>query len=264
MPVHYEDQHPGQILCADEKVTTTIEITEKNRARDNEAASQQHQVCPKVQVHHTGKANHAPLLFSLRNDMDMGSEFGDVSEYIVQIPRIITRAEAEGILAELLSVLEEGQAPSVELAGLITLERLKVLSRDYKSVIYWWAKAAGQVEIAGWRDQVLEDLEEYRWMEKVLQLPETWSTHPAYTVWKDVEDWAVRNRTCEVVPKLEKLKSIFDDQEKNGVGAKVLQRLDDILDAVRAVDGKVDNLDKKVSNLDKKVGNLDKKLNDNL
>ncbi|KAM0261943.1 hypothetical protein ACHAQJ_001947 [Trichoderma viride] len=259
--IYYYEKFPDQIISLDEPITGEIDIVPQTPENENDTIAQHGEVSPTVRAHRASKANRALLLYKLKQmelNTAAATTLNDIDTYKVQVTHTITRKQAQQDLGELIRALQNGEMPSLSMANSVTLEKLKVLTRAEKSFILLWAMNGKLNQIMSWRDSVLANLEEFSWIEeKTKQMPETWSNHPAYTVWKEVEKWAIENPTNPIIPHLTQLKVIFEDQDKCGVDAQIHQRMDDMFREIDNIKGLVKGnsaeLDQKMKKVNKQV-----------
>lgn len=184
------------------------------------------QISPPLPIIFTAKPNRAPLLLKLKMiescpDLEM-IHFNPTSETFATVHREVV----ENSLKELLTALDDAELPAEGSENLITPQMLKVLPPDSKKLICIWAKARGHLHIVE-NINLREDLDEYTWSTgKAKVLPESWSSHPAYQVWQEVEEWARENLDHPIIPNLAKIKSICEDQEHTGVIKGIHKRFD--------------------------------------
>lgn len=172
------------------------------------------------------KPYHGQLLLN-----STGSEAPDATPesfqtYKVQVPRTITRQEAEQALESIIEPLRELETPGNSLLKHLTLPRLKVLSVHDKRLALLWLNNTNPELFLKWKKETQEDLEQYRWTETVeRKLPETPTNDPASTIFKRMEERAKEDPNPSSLKDLALLKEIFKDKEKCGIDPAFYQKM---------------------------------------
>ncbi|PNP48588.1 hypothetical protein TGAMA5MH_00278 [Trichoderma gamsii] len=159
-----------------------------------------------------------------------GSEAPDatpegIQTYKVQVPRTITREEAEQALQSIIEPLKKLEIPESSLLRHLTLPRLKVLSVHDKTLVLLWMNNTNPELFSEWKKETQQDLEQYRWTETVERtLPETQTSDAAETAFKRMEERAKTGPDSSSLDDLALLKKIFEHQERRGIDPAFYQK----------------------------------------
>ncbi|KAL7925970.1 hypothetical protein ACQKWADRAFT_329022 [Trichoderma austrokoningii] len=176
------------------------------------------------------KLHHGQLLLKLKA----------LKTYEVSVLHTVTRQEAHEALQSIIEPLRIIDTPASSLFSRVTLPHLKVLPVDDKRLVLLWIRNIKPEKFAEWRKETEEDLEQYQWTEMVkCKLPETWTDHPAGTVFKRLEEWAkadpnptrrhVIDSTCYQEMSQQIIRLERSAAEQAAANAKLLHKLDLVL-----------------------------------
>lgn len=172
------------------------------------------------------KPHHGQLLLNSTGSEASDATLEGIQTYTVQVPRTITREEAELALQSILEPLRELETPESSLLKHLTLPRLKVLSVHDKRLVLLWVNSTNPELFLEWKKETQEDLEQYRWTETVKRkLPETRTGDPARTVLKRMEERAKTGPSHSSLDDLAFLREAFEDQERRGIDPAFYQEM---------------------------------------
>ncbi|KAM0523815.1 hypothetical protein ACHAPE_001067 [Trichoderma viride] len=173
-----------------------------------------------------GKATSTGMVYATNCLEAADATVSDDQTYKVKVSHTITRQEAQQALQSIIEPLRELDTPESSLFDHLTLPRLKVLPVGDKRSILWWIKDIDPEIFAEWRRETEQDIEQYQWTETVKgTLPETWTDHPADTVFRRIEERAKTDPDPSSIKDLALLKEIFKDQERHGMDPIFSQKM---------------------------------------